>query len=93
MMRERLQEFALQLHPDKTRLVEFGRSAADTRKRKGLGRPETFDFLALPISAANRRGRFQIHRNSRGNRRWAKLKETKVKLQRRMYHSILEQWK
>ncbi len=51
MMRERLQEFALQLHPDKTRLIEFGRFAADTRKRKGLGRPVTFDFLGFPTSA------------------------------------------
>jgi group II intron reverse transcriptase/maturase len=94
MMRERLQEFALQLHPDKTRLIEFGRFAADTRKRKGLGRPETFDFLGFThICRKNRHGRFQIHRKSRRDRRWAKLKEIKAELQRRMHHPIPEQGK
>jgi group II intron reverse transcriptase/maturase len=94
MMRERLQEFALQLHPDKTRLIEFGRFAADTRKKKGLGRPETFDFLGFThICRKNRHGRFQIHRKSRRDRRWAKLKEIKAELQRRMHHPIPEQGK
>ena len=46
-MRERLQEFALSLHPEKTRLIEFGRLAAENRKRRGLGKPETFTFLGL----------------------------------------------
>ena len=44
-MRARLQEFSLSLHPDKTRLIEFGRLAADRRARRGLGKPETFNFL------------------------------------------------
>jgi RNA-directed DNA polymerase len=44
-MRKRLQEFSLSLHPEKTRLLEFGRYAADNRKRRGLGKPETFNFL------------------------------------------------
>src|SRR5258707_3477587 len=44
-MRERLGEFALTLHPDKTRLIEFGRHAAANRERRGLGKPETFNFL------------------------------------------------
>ncbi|MEE8287769.1 MAG: reverse transcriptase domain-containing protein, partial [Gammaproteobacteria bacterium] len=44
-MRERLQMFGLNLHPDKTRLIQFGRRAIDDRKRQGLGKPETFDFL------------------------------------------------
>jgi RNA-directed DNA polymerase len=44
-MRERLQEFSLSLHPEKTRLIEFGRHAAANRKRRGLGKPETFNFL------------------------------------------------
>ncbi|WP_349632771.1 hypothetical protein [Mesorhizobium mediterraneum] len=52
MMRQRLQEFALQLHLEKTRLIEFGRYAAQARRRKGLGKPETFNFLGLRSSAA-----------------------------------------
>ena len=50
-MRARLQEFALSLHPDKTRLIEFGRRAAIRRAQRGLGKPETFNFLGLPLSA------------------------------------------
>ena len=50
-MRERLQEFALSLHPEKTRLIEFGRHAAANRKRRGLGKPETFNFLGYVSSA------------------------------------------
>src|SRR5882672_11065522 len=46
-MRERLGKFALTLHPEKTRLIEFGRLAADNRKRRGLGKPETFNFLGF----------------------------------------------
>jgi len=54
-MRERLREFSLSLHPEKTRLIEFGRFAADNRARRGLGKPETFNFLALPSSAKSRK--------------------------------------
>jgi RNA-directed DNA polymerase len=92
MMRERLQEFALQLHPDKTRLIEFGRFAAANRKRKGLGKPETFDFLGFThICGKDRRGRFQIRRNTRRDRKRARLKEIKEELRRRMHHPIPEQ--
>jgi RNA-directed DNA polymerase len=52
-MRERLQGFALSLHPDKTRLIEFGRQAAVRRAQCGLGKPETFDFLGFTLSAEN----------------------------------------
>ena len=51
-MRERLEEFSLSLHPDKTRLIEFGRFAANDARQRGLGKPETFKFLALPSSVA-----------------------------------------
>jgi hypothetical protein len=51
-MRERLGEFALSLHPDKTRLIEFGRFAAVDRKRRGLGKPETFAFEATARASA-----------------------------------------
>ena len=48
-MRERLQEFALSLHPEKTRLIEFGRHAAANRKQRGQGKPETFNFLGFSV--------------------------------------------
>ena len=51
-MRGRFEEFALSLHPDKTRLIEFGRHAAARRAQRGLGKPETFDFLGSPSSVA-----------------------------------------
>jgi RNA-directed DNA polymerase len=94
MMRERLQGFALQLHPDKTRLIEFGRYAAERRKRKGLSKPETFDFLGFThICGKDRHGRFQVRRKSRRDRRWAKLKEIKEELRRCMHQPIPEQGK
>jgi RNA-directed DNA polymerase len=49
VMRERLQEFSLSLHPEKTRLIEFGRFAADRRAQRGVGRPETFNFLGFSV--------------------------------------------
>ena len=68
-MRERLQEFALSLHPEKTRLIEFGRLAAENRKRRGLGKPETFTFLGFVfICRKTRRGLLQIKRKSRRDR-------------------------
>src|SRR5262245_20435749 len=58
-MRERLAEYSLSLHPEKTRLIEFGRFAADQRARRGLGKPETFNFLGFTfICGRSRRGRF-----------------------------------
>src|SRR5271155_5039885 len=65
-MRERLGEFALSLHPDKARLIEFGRFAAVDRKRRGLGKPETFAFLGFTfICGKSRQGSFQLHRKTR----------------------------
>jgi RNA-directed DNA polymerase len=91
-MRERLQEFSLTLHPEKTRLLEFGRHAATDRKRRGLGKPETFTFLGFTlICGKSRRGNFLIHRKSRRDRMTAKLKEVKDELHRRMHSPIPEQ--
>jgi group II intron reverse transcriptase/maturase len=91
-MGRRLQEFALTLHPEKTRLIEFGRFAARDRKRRGLGKPETFDFLGLThICGRSRRGSFQLRRHSRSDRMRAKLKEIKDELRRRMHKPIPEQ--
>ena len=91
-MRERLQGFALTLHPEKTRLLEFGRHAAANRKQLGLGKPETFDFLGFTfISGKSRRGAFLVHRKTRRDRMRAKLKEIKEELRRRMHRPIPEQ--
>jgi RNA-directed DNA polymerase len=91
-MRERLGKFALSLHPQKTRLIEFGRDAAKSRKRRGLGKPETFNFLGFTLMCSTtRRGRFQIKRKSRPDRLRAKLKEVKQGLRMRMHQSIVTQ--
>jgi group II intron reverse transcriptase/maturase len=88
-MRERLQEFSLTLHPDKTRLIEFGRHAATNRKQRGLGKPETFTFLGFTlVCGKSRRGHFLIHRKTRRDRMTAKLKEIKDELRRRMHDPI-----
>ena len=91
-MRERLGEFALSLHPDKTRLIEFGRFAAVDRKRRGLGKPETFAFLGFTfICGKSRQGSFQLHRKTRRDRMRAKLKDIKAELRRRMHQPIPRQ--
>ena len=88
-MRERLREFALSLHPEKTRLIEFGRFAATNRKRRGLGKPETFNFLGFTfICGKSRRGDFQLKRKTRGDRMRAKLEEIKEELRKRMHQPI-----
>ena len=77
-MRERLQEFSLSLHPEKTRLIEFGRHAADNRERRGLGKPETFNFLGfIFICDKSRRGKFLIKRKTRRDRMRAKLQASR----------------
>jgi RNA-directed DNA polymerase len=91
-MRARLEEFMLSLHPDKTRLIEFGRFAATNRKRRGLGKPETFAFLGFTfICGKSRQGRFLLQRKTRGDRMRTKLQDIKVELQRRMHWPIPEQ--
>jgi group II intron reverse transcriptase/maturase len=93
-MRERLQEFALSLHPDKTRLIEFGRFAAAKRMRRGLGKPETFTFLGFTfICGKSRRGKFQVQRKTRRDRMRAKLQEIKKELRLRMHQPIPAQGK
>ena len=84
-MRVRLEEFALSLHPEKTRLIEFGRFAAVTRAQRGLGKPETFNFLGFTfICGKSRRGQFLLKRKSRRDRMRAKLREVKEEFRRRM---------
>jgi RNA-directed DNA polymerase len=93
-MRRRLAEFALSLHPEKTRLIEFGRFAAERRKRRGLGRPETFNFLGFTfICGKTRAGTFQIKRKTRADRMRAKLKMVQQEMRRRMHQPIAVQGK
>jgi len=90
-MRDRLQEFSLSLHPEKTRLIEFGRFAAQNREKRGLGKPETFKFLGFVlICGKTRRGAFQIRRKSRRDRMRAKLREIEEELRRRRHRPIPE---
>ena len=91
-MRKRLGEFALSLNDEKTRLIEFGRFAAQNRKRHGLGKPETFNFLGFTfICGKSRRGKFLIKRKSRRDRMRAKLQAIKQELRRRLHQPIAMQ--
>src|SRR6202158_4248646 len=93
-MRERLQKFALSLHPEKTRLIEFGRFAVENRKARGVGKPATFDFLGFTfICGKSRKGKFLIKRKTRRDRMRAKLRTIKEEMRRRMHQSIPQQGK
>jgi group II intron reverse transcriptase/maturase len=91
-LRERFAKFGLELHPDKTRLIEFGRFAATNRRARGLGKPETFDFLGFThICARMRDGRFWVRRITISKRMRVKLREVKDQLKRRRHQPIPEQ--
>ena len=93
-MRARFEKFALTLHPEKTRLIEFGRYAAHNRARRGLGKPETFTFLGFTlICGKSRRGKFLLKRKTRSDRMRAKLKEIKEELRGRRHQPIPKQGK
>jgi len=94
-LRERLADFGLELHPDKTRLIEFGRFAAVNRKARGEGKPETFDFLGFThICARTRKGnRFTVRRKTIARRMGSKIKAVKVELMRRRHDPLHEQGK
>jgi len=90
-LRERLAMFGLELHPDKTRRIEFGRFAEENRNRRGEGKPETFDFLGFThISAKNSLGRFTVRRKTIRKRMRAKLRQLKQELQQRMHDPIAQ---
>lgn len=90
-MRTRFEQFGLELHGEKTRLLEFGRHAAERRQRRGAGRPETFRFLGFTfICGKSRRGAFLLHRKTRGDRMRATLQEIKAQLRSRMHDAIPE---
>jgi len=90
--KERLRKFGLELHPDKTRLIEFGRFAAEDRKRRGGGKPETFNFLGFThICAKNRKtGGFSVDRKTIRKRLSTKLKAVREELRRRWHEPVAE---
>jgi group II intron reverse transcriptase/maturase len=91
-LRERFAKFGLELHPDKTRILEFGRYAATNRARRGEKKPETFDFLGFThICAKTRNGRFTVRRQTMKKRVRAKLSEVKAELRRRITKPVPEQ--
>ena len=90
-LQERFAKFHLELHPEKTRLIEFGRFAAERRSKRGEGPPETFDFLGFThISGKTRKGDFTIRRITALKKLKAKLHELKGKLQRMVHRDLAE---
>jgi group II intron reverse transcriptase/maturase len=91
-LRERLRKFGLELHPEKTRLIEFGRHAAERRKKRGEGKPETFNFLGFThiCGTSHKTGYFTVNRRTIGKRMAAKLKEIRAKLRQRLHASPKE---
>jgi len=90
-LRDRFRKFGLELHPDKTRLIEFGRFAVASRARRGEGRPETFDFLGLThMCGRTRKGWFKVVRQTMRKRLRGKLEEVKTELRRRLHHPVPE---
>jgi len=92
---ERMLQFNLELHPEKTRLMEFGPYAIENRKRRGEGKPETFNFLGFTHICVKKRsnGMFTVLRQTIRKRLQAKLNAVKAELQRRMHEPIPEQGK
>ena len=97
-LKDRLARFALDLHPDKTRLVAFGKFVADERRTRGQGRPETFDFLGFTHICGVKRSKdgksrnsFQLLRRTRRKRKWATIRAIKMELQRIRHEPIDEQ--
>ena len=91
-LRDRLAKFSLELNAEKTRLIEFGRFAAERRKARGLGKPETFQFLGFTHACGqSRKGRFKLKRITDSKRMRAKLNALKGKIKRRMHLPIPEQ--
>jgi RNA-directed DNA polymerase len=88
-LHDRFEAFGLSLHPEKTRLIEFGRHAAEHRKARGLGKPETFTFLGFThICGKSKRGKFLLWRKTRRDRMRAKLQALKDDLHRKMHESV-----
>jgi RNA-directed DNA polymerase len=89
-LRERLAKFGLELHPEKTRLIEFGRYATERRKKRGKGKPETFHFLGFThiCGTSHKTGYFTVKRKTMGKRLAAKLKDIKAQLRARLHGAL-----
>jgi len=89
-LRERLGKFGLELHPEKTRLIEFGRYATERRGKRGEGKPETFNFLGFThiCGTSHKTGYFTVQRKTIGKRMAAKLKDIHAQLRQRMHEKI-----
>ena len=91
-LRERFDKFGLKLHPEKTRLIEFGRFAAQNRRSRGQGKPETFNFLGFThCCGTDRSGKFTVIRKTMRPRMLKKLKEVNLELRRRRHQPVDEQ--
>jgi group II intron reverse transcriptase/maturase len=90
-LRERFERFGLGLHPDKTRLIEFGRFADEDRRERGEGKPETFNFLGFThICAKTKKGSFTVLKQTMHQRWQAKLKSLRIELKRRLHDAVPE---
>src|SRR5450432_2753031 len=90
-LRERFRSFNLELHAEKTRVIEFGRFASERRERRGEGKPETFNFLGFTHACDRTRvGQFIVLRRTMARRVRAKLKDLKEELRRRMHDAVGE---
>jgi hypothetical protein len=90
-----MQKFSLELHPEKTRLLEFGPFAINNRQRRGEGKPETFNFLGFTHICVKKRsnGMYTVLRQTTRKRLQSKLNEVNAELQRRLHEPIPEQGK
>jgi len=89
---DRMAKFGLELHPEKTRVLEFGRYAREDRARRGLGKPETFEFLGfLHIAGEDRQGKYQLRRHTSGKKLRAKLARIKQECAKRRHARVVEQ--
>jgi RNA-directed DNA polymerase len=90
-LRDRFRKFNLELHSDKTHLIEFGRFAAENREARGAGKPETFEFLGFThICATKRNGKFKVLRLTSKKKMRAKLATVKKQLRWRLHHPVPE---
>ena len=90
-LKERLVKFNLELHEEKTRLIEFGRFAEEDREKDGKGKPETFDFLGFThICSKKRNGKFKLRRKTMGKRARAKLHEVRTQLKSNIHRSVMD---
>jgi RNA-directed DNA polymerase len=89
---ERLENFGLKLHPEKTRVLQFGSSARWRREREGLGKPETFEFLGFThIAGVSKQGKFQLRRRTSRKKRRAKQAQIKQEIEDRRHDAVPEQ--